>query len=128
MLLPSRKVSIASRLAPLVFGSVLAVVASVAGAAPDAPPTQRIEGLWLDAAGTSGYVDTSPTLLDEATRFHFGSQSCGRRHRLGAETLELLRGALVHGQSVRIDAAPSSEAEGSPLCITGVAVFAPESS
>lgn len=105
---------------------MLAVVASVAGAAPDAAPTQRIEGLWLDAAGTSGYVDTSPTLLDEATRFHFGDGKCGRKHRLGSDTLELLRGALVHGQSVRIDATPSSSADDSPLCITGVAVFGPD--
>lgn len=86
-------------------------------------PTRRekVEELWLDAKGESGFVRTVPLYLDdEPAEYRFGPAYCGR---LGEQTLLALQGALAHGHPVRIDAAPPGD-EGR-RCITGVAFFAP---
>lgn len=86
---------------------------------------ERIEELWLDAKGESGFVRTVPLYLDDqAAEYRFGPAYCGKSHRLGAETLRALQGALANAQPVRIDATPPSGDEGR-RCITGVAFFAP---
>jgi hypothetical protein len=108
----------------------LAGPTSAAQAAPVAPglegPTrkEKLEELWLDAKGESGWIRTVPMYIDDAAaEYHFGPTYCGRSHRLGAETLRALQGALAQGQPVRIDATPTgTEAR---RCITGVAFFAP---
>ncbi|MCA9649894.1 MAG: hypothetical protein H6712_35505 [Myxococcales bacterium] len=121
-----RRSSLRSRIAPLSFGVGLALAAQIAGAAPSepAPRKERIEQLWLDAAGSSGFVETTPLFLDGTPgTAHFGPSSCGRSHRLGAATLQLLQQATTAGQPVRVDV--EAVAEGGRRCITGVAVFAP---
>lgn len=86
---------------------------------------ERIEELWLDAKGESGFVRTVPLYLDDqAAEYRFGPAYCGKSHRLGTETLRALQGALANAQPVRIDAAPPSGDEGR-RCITGVTFFAP---
>ncbi|MEX1367799.1 MAG: hypothetical protein AB1Z98_32015 [Nannocystaceae bacterium] len=102
-------------------------MAQIAGASdPEPPRKDRIEQLWLDAAGTSGRVETSPTLLGNApATVHFGVDACGRAHRVGPATLSLLQQALASGQPVRIDTAPSTVGGEPRHCLTGVAVFAP---
>jgi hypothetical protein len=101
-------------------------VASAAHAAPEGPTRkEKLEEVWLDAKGESGWVRTVPMYIDDApAEYHFGPAYCGRSHRLGEETLRALQGALANGQPVRIDAAPASGAE-ARRCITGVAFFAP---
>ncbi len=124
----SRQSSIRSRVAPLLFGSILALVAGVANAGPGDPMarTETVEEIWIDAAGTSGLVRTSPSRLDGVPgEAHFGPQSCGRKHRLGVETLRALHGALREAQPVRIDTAAFTAGEQTRQCITGVAFFAP---
>lgn len=114
----------------LVALASLASPASIARAAPGTNlegPTrrERIEELWLDAKGESGFVRTVPLYLDDqAAEYRFGPDFCGRGHRLGAETLRALQGALANAQPVRIDATPPSGDAGR-RCITGVAFFAP---
>ena len=116
---------------------VLLALASLGGAASAAAapgggsnlegPTrkEKLEELWLDAKGESGWVRTVPMYIDDApAEYHFGPAYCGRSHRLGEETLRALHGALAKGQPVRIDAAPPSGDE-KRRCITGVAFFAP---
>lgn len=86
---------------------------------------ERIEELWLDAKGESGWVRTVPLYLDDqAAEYRFGPAYCGKGHRLGEETLRALHAALGTAQPVRIDATPPSGDEGR-RCITGVAFFAP---
>lgn len=110
----------------------LVSLGGVAHAAPEGPsglagPTrkEKLEELWLDAKGESGWVRTVPMYIDDApAEYHFGPAYCGRSHRLGEETLRALHGALAKGQPVRIDAGPASGDE-KRRCITGVAFFAP---
>lgn len=86
---------------------------------------EKVEELWLDAKGDSGFVRTVPLYLDDKpAEYRFGPAFCGRAHRLGDQTLHALQSALAHGHPVRIDAAPPSGDEGR-RCITGVAFFAP---
>lgn len=128
MVASAHRSSLRSRLAPLSFGLGLALVAQIAGASDSEPPPRndRIEQLWLDAAGTSGRVETSPSVLGGAPEtVHFGSDACGRAHRVGTATLSLLQQALASGQPVRIDAVPSTVGGEPRRCLTGVAVFAP---
>lgn len=123
----------------IVSAPVLALLsfASLAGptsaAASEGPGTdlegtvrkEKIEELWLDAKGESGFVRTVPLYLDDqAAEYRFGPAYCGKSHRLGAETLRALQGALANAQPVRIDATPPSGDQGR-RCITGVAFFAP---
>lgn len=120
-----RSTSLYSLFAVLALASLVGA-ASPAAAAPE-PPTrkERIEEIWLDARGESGWVRTVPLYLDDApAEYRFGPAYCGRGHRLGEGTLRALQGALTNAQPVRIDAAPPSGDEGR-RCITGVAFFAP---
>ncbi|MCX4240228.1 hypothetical protein [Paraliomyxa miuraensis] len=107
---------------------VLGALSSVASAASPQAPTrkERIEELWLDAAGDSGFVRTVPLYLDDApAHLHFGPAFCGRSHRLGETTLRALQAALASGQPVRIDAETFGAGEAQRRCVTGVALFAP---
>lgn len=121
--------SVSSTLVTLVTLSLLAG-GSVAHAAPEAPAEpsarkERIETLWLDARGESGWIRTVPIFLDDhSAEYRFGPAFCGRSHRLGDETLRALQAALATGQPVRIDAEPAA-ADATRRCITGVAFFAP---
>ena len=108
----------------------LCLLAGVATAAvPDPPPQsrkERVEALWLDVGGGSGWIRTMPIYLDdEPASIHFGPAFCGRSHRLGEPTLRALQAALASGQPVRIDAEPRGTGEGARRCVTGVAFFAP---
>jgi hypothetical protein len=90
------------------------------------PPTrkERIEEIWLDARGESGWIRTVPMYLDDApAEYRFGPAFCGRSHRLGEPTLRALQAALAGAQPVRVDASPAGD-EGR-RCVTGVAFFAP---
>jgi hypothetical protein len=128
-MLPSFRSGLLALVAPLVLGAV--VPAALAAAAPPregsaSEPTrkERIEEIWLDARGQSGWVRTVPLYLDDQpAAYRFGPAFCGRNHRVGAETLRALHAALAQGQPVRIDAEASGD-EGR-RCITGVAFFAP---
>lgn len=117
---------------PLLVTIALASLASPTSLAAAGPGTsldgpvrkERIEELWLDAKGESGWLRTVPLYLDDqAAEYRFGPAYCGKSHRLGAETLRALQGALATAQPVRIDATAASD-EGR-RCITGVAFFAP---
>jgi hypothetical protein len=108
-------------------GLTLASPAGVAAAAAPEAPTrkERLEELWLDARGESGWIRTVPLFLDDQPgEYRFGPAYCGRSHRLGDETLRALQAALASGQPVRIDAEPAT-GDAARRCITGVAFFAP---
>lgn len=107
---------------------VLSPLASVASAAlPETPVRkERIEELWLDARGDSGWIRTVPLYLDDAPAVvHFGPAFCGRSHRLGEPTLRAMQAALANGQPVRIDAEAVGSGDEARRCVTGVAFFAP---
>lgn len=106
---------------------VITLCAGVASAAPDpAARKERIEVLWLDAQGDSGWIRTVPLYLDDdPAELHFGPAFCGRGHRLGEPTLRALQTALASGQAVRIDAKPVGSGDEARRCVTGVAFFAP---
>jgi len=127
MMQAPRRSSLRFRAASLAFGAVLALAANVASAAPE-PTTgqERIEQLWLDAAGTSGALETSAIYLDGgSSEYHFGPAFCGRSHRLGSETMRALQTALATGQAIRVDASTFEGKEQARRCITGVAFFRP---
>jgi hypothetical protein len=103
----------------------ISLLSGVASAAPE-PPTrkERVDELWLDAKGESGWIRTVPMFIDDQpAEYRFGPAYCGSKHRLGDETLRALQAALATGQPVRIDA-PAASGDAS-RCITGVAFFAP---
>ncbi len=114
---------------PLLLSWLLLAAATTAHAAPEASPEppprkERIDALWLDAGGGSGWVRTVPMYIDDQeAEYRFGSAFCGRSHRLGEATLRALQAALASGQPVRIDAAPAP-GDATQRCITGVAFFA----
>jgi len=121
-----RRSSVLAVLALVSLAGVASAASATAAAAPE-PPTrrERIEELWLDARGDSGWVRTVPLYLDDRpAEYRFGPAFCGRSHRLGEDTLRGLQSALANAQPVRIDAAAPSGDEGR-RCITGVAFFAP---
>lgn len=109
----------------------LSTVTLGAMSGPSAQPSgtrkERIDVLWLDAAGTSGRIDTVPMYLDDAPgAYVFGPRFCGKGHRVGSELLGAFHRAQAAGQPVRIDAEPVESSTGATRqCVSGAAFFAP---
>src|SRR5690606_8661829 len=99
-----RRRSVGLGLASFLALCLLAGVATAAAPEPPAPARkERVEVLWLDVSGGSGWIRTTPIYLDdEPASIHFGPAFCGRSHRLGEPTLRALQAALASGQPVRI--------------------------